>query len=158
MRRGRRAAGGGVVQPCIEMDSQSAPAHRTLPAVEDGPHLGVDGIRAIRETPVGGSAGRQPAAPCDADMGRHHVHVMCMFGARQMRATAGCSGGACTRYWLRAPQRTASCSVERGRLRVRMQGTKSRGFALSKPDLLTIHTGTLQYTEPICDYASDCNV
>ena len=39
---------------------------------------------------------------------------MCMFGARQMRATAGCSGGACTRYWLRAPQRTASCSVERG--------------------------------------------
>ena len=44
---------------------------------------------------------------------------MCMFGARQMRATAGCSGGACTHCWLRAPQRTAFCSVERGRLRVR---------------------------------------
>ena len=53
----------------------------------------------------------------DADMERHHAR--CMFRARQMCATAGCSGGACTHYWLRAPQRIASCSVERGRLRVR---------------------------------------
>ena len=49
MRRGRRAAVGGVVQTCTEMNSRSAPAHSKLPAVEDGPHLVVDGIRAIKE-------------------------------------------------------------------------------------------------------------
>jgi hypothetical protein len=49
MRRGRRAAGGGVVQTCIEIDSWSAPAHSKLPAVEDGPHLGGDAIRGIKE-------------------------------------------------------------------------------------------------------------
>ena len=31
-----------MVQTCTEMDSRSAPAHSKLPAVEDGPHLGVD--------------------------------------------------------------------------------------------------------------------
>ena len=49
MRKGRRAAGGGVVQTCIEIDSRRAPAHSKLPAVEDGPHLGGDTIRGIKE-------------------------------------------------------------------------------------------------------------
>ena len=38
-----------MVQTCIEIDSRSAPAHSKLPAVEDGPHLVVDAIRAIKE-------------------------------------------------------------------------------------------------------------
>jgi hypothetical protein len=38
-----------VVQTCTKMDSRSAPAHRKLLAVKDGPHLGVDVIRAIKE-------------------------------------------------------------------------------------------------------------
>jgi hypothetical protein len=29
--------------------TRSAPAHSKLPAVEDGPHLGVNGIRGIEE-------------------------------------------------------------------------------------------------------------
>ena len=38
-----------MVQTCIEIDSWSAPAHSKLPAVEDGPHLGGDAIRGIKE-------------------------------------------------------------------------------------------------------------
>ena len=38
-----------MVQTCIEMDSRCAPAHTKLPAVEDGPHLGGDAIRGIKE-------------------------------------------------------------------------------------------------------------
>ena len=38
-----------MVQTCIEMDSRCAPAHSKLPAVEDGPHLGGDAIRGIKE-------------------------------------------------------------------------------------------------------------
>ena len=50
MRKSRRAAGGEVVQTCTEMDSRSASDHRKLPAVqEDGPHLGGDAIRGIKE-------------------------------------------------------------------------------------------------------------
>ena len=43
------AAGGGVVHTCTEIDSRSAPGHSKLPAVEDGPHLGGDALRAIKE-------------------------------------------------------------------------------------------------------------
>ena len=38
-----------MVQTCIEMDSRCAPAHIKLPVVEDGPHLGGDAIRGIKE-------------------------------------------------------------------------------------------------------------
>ena len=43
---GRRGSGSNL---CIEIDSRSAPAHSKLPAVEDGPHLGGDALRAIKE-------------------------------------------------------------------------------------------------------------
>ena len=46
-----------MVQTYTEIDSQSAPAHSKLPAVENGPHLGVDAIRAIKVE--GTAAGRQ---------------------------------------------------------------------------------------------------
>ena len=38
-----------MVQTCIEMNTRCAPAHSKLPAVEDGPHLGGDAIRGIKE-------------------------------------------------------------------------------------------------------------
>ena len=43
------AAGGGVIHTCTKIDSRSAPGHSKLPAVEDGPHLGGDALRAIKE-------------------------------------------------------------------------------------------------------------
>ena len=38
-----------MVQTCTEMDSRRTLAHSKLPAVEDGPHLGVDAIRVIKQ-------------------------------------------------------------------------------------------------------------
>jgi hypothetical protein len=84
---------GARVQTCIEMDSRSAPAHNKLPAVEDGPHLGGDAIRAIKEQ-------------LQAD--RQHVrHSLCLWAATphmdmgrvgddRRRALVSCSGTACT--------------------------------------------------------------
>ena len=98
MRRGRRAASGGVVQTCTEMDSRSAPAHSKLPAVEDGSSswtLGVDAIRGIKEQL---QADRQKvrqsllAATPHMGMGKG-------WGRSQARASVAlvsCSGTACT--------------------------------------------------------------
>ena len=72
-----------MVQTCIEMDSRCAPAHSKLPAVEDGPHLGGDAIRGIKEQL---QADRQHVRKSllDADM---HMDMGKGWGRSQARAS-----------------------------------------------------------------------
>jgi hypothetical protein len=84
-----------VVQTCTEMDSRSAPAHRKLLAVEDGPHIGVDVIRAMKEHL---QADRQQVRQ-SLLVATPHTDMVNDFGEHRRRALVSRSGTAC--YLLR---------------------------------------------------------
>ena len=81
-----------MVHTCTEIDSRSAPGHSKLPAVEDGPHLGGDAIRGIKEQL---QADRQHVRKSllDADM---HMGMWGRVGDDRRRALVSRSGMACT--------------------------------------------------------------
>ena len=112
------------------MVSQSAPAHRTLPAVEDGPHLEVDAIRAIREHLWAGALDvSQPLLDVDMDDGE--VSCSCLGRVKCAPSQAAAAAnvpvtGYCTRYAHLSVQRTPDSFLLRPQLSVGDLGYNNR--------------------------------